>query len=208
MKPKETDQRLKAYVLGVLARVATTVRFDFVVKDWTVAWRVAPHAFGSVASAIRPDMICVRKLAEFPNAQEAGAAYDGYNDIMYVDEASPDKTGPEEILADSRVVHESIHAFFDVYACQQLTRATGEAASYIVQAAYLESIGQTNPPTMGGTYPIILREAFSMLNRARKGETLTRVELGPLRAAVVKHYKGLFGAKYQGEVNLKLGLGV
>src|SRR5215207_3914778 len=105
MKPKETDQRLKAYVLGVLARVATTVRFDFVVKDWTVAWRVAPHAFGSVASAIRPDMICVRKLADFPNAREAGAAYDGYNDIMYVDEASPDKSGPEEILADSRVVH-------------------------------------------------------------------------------------------------------
>jgi hypothetical protein len=207
MNPNKTDGRLKEHALDVLARVATAVRFDFVVKDYDAAWRVAPHAFGSVASAIRPDMIAVKKLSESPVVLEAGAAYDHYNDIMYIDEASPDAVGDAAIVPESRVVHESIHAFFDVYACQRLSRATSEAAAYIAQAAYLESRGQ-RPPITVDTYAAVLREAFAMLDRARRGATLTRVELAPLRTAVIADYKRRLGKNYAGEVILKLGLGV
>ncbi len=47
-----------------------------------------------------------------------------------------------------------------------------------------------------------------MLGRARKGETLTMVDLAPLRAALIADYKRRLGTTYAGQAILELGVAV
>ena len=57
-------------------------------------------------------------------------------------------------------------------------------------------------------YAVVLGEALDIPGRARKGETLTMMDLAPLRAAVIADYIRRLAPTYTGQAILKLGVTV
>jgi hypothetical protein len=197
-----THDGLKQHTLTVLAKHAR-LRFDFILKDPDPI-RVSSVALPAVAAAIKLNWIRVRPLSEYKYASAAGAAYNSFADIMHVDTNAPNATGDREVFMDGDVVHESIHAFFDIYNhSRNLSQASSEAAAYLVQAVFL-SDGGHQLPAKAGTFRNIFTEANSLIGRARTGGVLERKDIDPLRRAVIADYQQRF--PYDPDKVLSLGL--
>jgi hypothetical protein len=198
----ETDPGLKRYVLDALAKYAN-LRFDFVLKNPDPV-RVHTGALPAVAAAIGLNWIRVRPLSEYKNAGAAAAAYAGIADIMHIDTNVAYARGPANVFAEGEVVHEAVHAFFDIYNhSQKLTQASSEAAAYIVQAVFMNDAGCQLPAKIG-TYFDIFSAANGLTGQARSGAVLERKDINALRNAVIADYKRRF--TYDPDKVLSLGL--
>jgi hypothetical protein len=196
------NDRLKGYVQDVLARNAK-LRFDFILQDPDPI-RVSTEALPAVAAAIGLNWIRVRPLSEFKHAAAAAAAYANVADIMHVDTNAPNAAGDAAVFAEGEVVHEAIHAFFDIYKrSQKLSQASSEAAAYLVQAVFLSDRGFQIPARVG-TYRNIFTEANGLIGRARSGQVLERRDIDSLRRAVIADYQRRFD--YDPDKVLTLGL--
>ncbi len=145
---------LRTYALGVLLDCLRVVRFDITVRHDAGAFRFDQVILGNVVvgiqrSAADPALgIRVLPMEDYRRVVPDGPALPGgvgalYNDrhnVIFIDKADASYRGGLEAYIRSRVVHEAMHAGFDIWR-YAIPIATEEAAAHLVQVLYLRAKG-------------------------------------------------------------------
>lgn len=145
---------LRTYALGVLLDFLKLVRFDITLRHDAGAFRFDQVILGNVVvgiqrSAADPSLgIRVLPFKDYPRAvpngpalpRGVGALYNDRYNIIFIEEADASYRGGLEPYIRSRVVHEGMHAGFDIWK-YAIPIATEEAAAHMVQTLYLRAKG-------------------------------------------------------------------
>jgi hypothetical protein len=200
-----SDPKLKTYTLTALGDVVG-VQFSFAIKDIDAPVTLATSSLASVSDAIRKDRITVLSFSQYGSTVQAAAAYKNENDTMYIpDDYVSRPSGSQRTYDYGTVIHEAVHACFDLMAAKHLTHATGEAAAYLVAALYYEARHWSVKPG-NDTFTQVLLEASRLTAKVKGANvTLTRPDFKDLRDAVMTHYKRI-SPGYRGDTIMSLGV--
>lgn len=165
------DQGLAKYAASVLRRPAL---------GW-VNFNIGPHHlsymdFQRVAQWIDYGVIAVYVQ---PNADDT-AEYNPEENSLYVKKAY-------DIEDDAMIVHEAVHAIFDMKKAYNILTVDDEAAGYLAATIFAQKhTGRTARVLQG--YDIYLK-AFELAQRYFNNEILTYESFAPLRRAITEHPK-------------------
>lgn len=145
---------LRTYALGVLLDFLKLVRFDITLRDGAAAFRIDQVILGNVVvgiqrSAADPGLgVRVLPFKDYPSAvpngpalpRGVGAFYNDRHNIIFIEEDDASYRGDLAFYIRSRVVHEAVHAGFDIWR-YAIPVATEEVAAHLVQTLYLRAKG-------------------------------------------------------------------
>lgn len=151
---RTTPMNLPNYAISVLTDALARLKFDITLHDGGGTFRIFQGMLGNVLIGIQravanPQLgIRVLPISDFarvvPNGptlpRGVGALYNDRVDAIFIPEADPSNDGPLANYVRSRVVHESVHAGFDIWK-YAIPVATEEAAAHLVQTLYLWAKG-------------------------------------------------------------------
>lgn len=129
---------LKDRVLKILKSNETRrINFSFTSDDGTTDITINYASFQKVASAVDSGKISLKE-ASSSIAQDIDASYT-IDDTLSIDSKFVKAYGNSRLF-DALIIHESVHAYFDIIG-KKLLAIDSEAAGYIAQGYYLRNSG-------------------------------------------------------------------
>jgi len=200
-----SDAKQKAYAVTALKDIIS-VQFNFAIKDIDIPVPLTTSGLTSVSDAIQKDRITVLSMSKYGTTAQADAAYRNDHDTMYIpDDYVSRSPGDRRTYDYGAVIHEAVHAYFDLMAVKHLTYATAEVAAYLVAALYYQARHYNVKPA-NDTFTLVLLEAARLTAKVKASNvTLSRADFKDLRDAVVTHYKKI-NPSYRGDTIMSLGI--
>lgn len=197
---------LRTYALGVLLDFLKRVHFDITLRDGASAFRIDQVIVGNVLlgiqrSAADPGLgVRVLPFTDYPRVVPngptlpagVGALYNDRYNVIFIAEDDSSYHGDLQSYIHSRVVHEAVHAGFDVWR-YAIPVATEEVAAHLVQTLYLRAKGFTIGDLPQGTkiVPVLeecgrLLDAKSLTPAGSCSGDFSDAELADLRQMIVR----------------------
>lgn len=145
---------LPSYAIGILNDALRIMKFDFTLRDDAGTYRIFQGMLTNVLLGIQRSQadasqgIRVLPITDYPRVvpggptlpQGVGALYNDRVNVIFIKPEDASYDGPLASYIRSRVVHESVHAGFDIWK-YTIPVATEEAAAHLVQTLYFRAKG-------------------------------------------------------------------
>jgi hypothetical protein len=166
----------------------------FCLNDRGLMLRVSRSGFETVRQALAEKKIFAQDRA-LPTDRGAEYFSAEFSNIIYVDLR---QRAADPILFEANVLHECVHALFDIQGLSSLRSPTGEAAAYIVTAMVLKIRGyDIRSKVNAGGFRNILLAADDLVYGKKMldapGTMLDENDCKDLFEKVLTHYQALFG---------------
>ena len=206
-----SDPLLAARMNGLVNDAIKSVDFQFQLEERGKQYRFHRYMLHHIRHRVASDDIAVQDNPRRLQMSIAVAAYDEWNDVVYVDAS---KLGNKS--AGFSLVHEYTHAAVDVMK-YVFTRASNEGVAFLVERLAMgfgTHIDHKNDPDIkGDPLAVSLFEEAEKLMMAKnlatdKTAQISAAEFKPLRDAVVAWYSATLGSLFQPDQVMDSGLGV
>jgi hypothetical protein len=186
----------KKIVFDVIAGALAGKNIFYCLNDRGVMLHVSRRGLETVRRALEEGKIFARHMV-LPNDRGAQYSSHQYSNTIYVDTR---QQASDPIMFEANVLHECVHALFDIQGFASLRNPIGEAAAYLMTAIVLKLRGANFRDRIlsGGLRNIV--EAADNLVYAKKmieapGAILDETDYGDLVTKVFAHYQALFTEK-------------
>jgi hypothetical protein len=197
---------LPNYAIGVLNDAQRVLKFDLTLRDDAGNFRIFQGMLTNVLIGIQRALadasrgIRVLPITDYPRVvpggptlpQGVGALYNDRVNVIFIKAEDASYDGPLASYIRSRVVHESVHAGFDIWK-YAIPVATEEAAAHLVQTLYFRAKGFAigSLPEAAPIVPVLrecerLLDAKSLDASGRCSGDFTAAELEALKGMIVR----------------------
>ena len=188
----------KKIVLDIIAGAVAGPNIFFCLNDRGVMLHVSRRGLETVTCTRGRQIFAKDKV--LPGDRGAEYVSAEYSNIIYIDTR---QRAADTILSEANVLHECVHALFDIQGLASLRNPIGEAAAFLMTAIVLKLRGyDIHQRIRAGGFRNIL-EAADNLVYAKKmiefpGAILHETDYENPVEKVLAHYQGLFGKeRYQ-----------